>query len=96
VHAISYKAIREFAAVHADAGPVLNNWYRVTARCTWSNFAELKRVFESADWVSPYVVFNLVGNKYRLVAEINFRSQTLFIRHILTHRQYDQEGWKRS
>jgi mRNA interferase HigB len=96
VHVISYKAIREAKAARPDAGPALDNWYRVAARCRWESFRELKQVFGSADWVKPSVVFNVAGNKYRLIAEINFRSQTLFIRHILSHAEYAGGKWKKS
>jgi len=95
VHIISYKAIREFKAARPEAGPALDNWYRVSAACNWRSFAELRQVFGSADWVKPYVVFDIAGNKYRLVAEINFRSQTLFIRHILTHQEFTKGEWKK-
>ncbi len=96
VHVISYKAIREFKAARPDAGPALDNWYRASANCQWKSFREVRQVFGSADWVKPYVVFNVAGNKYRLIAEINFRSQTLFIRHILTHQEYAEGRWKKS
>ncbi|HXW16154.1 MAG TPA: type II toxin-antitoxin system HigB family toxin [Terriglobia bacterium] len=94
VHVISYKAIREFKAARRDAGPALDNWYRVSSACKWTSFAEVKQVLGNADWVKPYVVFNIAGNKYRLIAEINFRSQTLFIRHILPHQEYAEGKWK--
>ncbi len=87
MHVITYKAIRKFKSVHAEAGQPLDSWHRVSGGCRWTSLAELKRVFGTADWVEPYVVFNIAGNKYRLIAEINFRSQTLFIRHILTHQE---------
>ncbi len=96
VHVISYRAIREYSAARPDAGPALDNWYRVAANCKWKSFAEVRQVFGSADWVSPYVVFNIAGNKYRLIAKINFRSQTLFIRHILTHQEYSEGNWRMS
>jgi mRNA interferase HigB len=96
VHVISYKAIREYKAARPDAGPSLDNWYRVTASCKWRSFAELRQVFASADWLNPYVAFNIAGNKHRLIAEINFRSQTLFIRRIMNHREYSQGKWKSS
>jgi mRNA interferase HigB len=95
VHVISYKAIREFKVARPDAGPALDNWYRVSRVGKWASFAEVKLVLGSADWVKPYVVFNIAGNKYRLIAEINFRSQTLFIRHILTHQEYVEGKWKK-
>ncbi len=95
VHVISYKAIREFKAAHPDSGQALDFWYRVAAGCEWSSFGEVRQVFGSADWVRPHVVFNIAGNKYRLIAEINFRSQTLFIRQILSHQDYVEGKWKR-
>jgi len=96
VHVISHKAIREYKAARPDAESGLDNWYRAATSGKWNNFVELKKEFGSADWVWPYVVFNIAGNKYRLIAEINFRSQTLFIRHIPTHAEYTQGKWKKS
>lgn len=96
MHIISYKAIREFKVGRPDAESGLDNWYRVAASSKWNNFVELKKEFGSADWVNPYVIFNIAGNKYRLIAEINFRSQTLFIRDILTHNEYAEGKWKKS
>lgn len=96
MHVISYKAIREYKAARPDAESGLDNWYRVAASSKWINFVELKKEFGSADWVRPYVIFNIAGNKYRLIAEINFRGQTLFIRHILTHDEYSEGKWKKS
>jgi mRNA interferase HigB len=95
VHVISYKAIRDFKAARPEAGTPLDNWYRVSARCKWRSFGEVKQVFGTADWVKPYVVFDIAGNKYRLIAEVNFRSQTLFIRHILIHQEYAEGKWKK-
>ena len=95
MHVISYRAIREHKAKHAGSATSLDSWYRVTAACRWENFAELKQVFGTADFVAPYVVFNVGGNKYRLIAEVNFRSKTLFIRQILTHKEYDEGKWRK-
>jgi mRNA interferase HigB len=94
VHVISYKAIRSFTAERPDSRPSLDNWYRVASSSRWVSFAEIRQTFSSADWVTPYVVFNIGGNKYRLIAEVNFRSQTLFIRHILTHAEYSEGKWR--
>ena len=96
MHVISYKAIREYKRARPEAGSALDNWYRVASSSRWASFGELRKVFGSADWVNPYVVFNIRGNRYRLIAEVNFRSQTLFIRHILTHDEYAEGKWKKS
>jgi len=48
----------------------------------------------SADGVGKYTVFNIKGNAYRLIVEINYRSRRLFLRHVLTHAEYDKGAWK--
>lgn len=94
MHIISRKNLRLFALAHADAEAPLDTWYRAAKVALWKNFAELKLAFPSADLVGLYTVFNIKGNHYRLIAEINYRSGTVFIRHILTHADYDKGNWK--
>jgi mRNA interferase HigB len=95
VHVVSYKAIRVFCARHPEAREPLDRWYRIAKRADWAHFAAVKHTFNSADFVSGYIVFDIGGNKYRLISEMNFRRKVLFIRHVLTHREYDQGAWKR-
>jgi mRNA interferase HigB len=57
--------------------------------------ADVRRTFSSADAVSKWTVFNIKGNQYRLIAEINYLSGRLYVRHVLTHSEYDRGGWKR-
>jgi len=54
----------------------------------------MKRTFQTADFVAPYVVFDVGGNKYRLIAEIGFGRRVLFIRGIMTHKEYERGAWK--
>jgi mRNA interferase HigB len=77
VHVVSHKAIRLFCAAHPHASTPLDHWYRVAKRAGWTNLAEVKQTFNSADFVAPYVVFDIGGNKYRLMAEINFTRRVL-------------------
>jgi mRNA interferase HigB len=56
----------------------------------------VKQSFNTADFVAPYIVFDIGGNKYRLIAEINFGRSVLFIRRIMTHKEYMKGGWKKS
>lgn len=95
MHVISYKAIREFVAEHADAEEALRAWYKAAGKAKWSNLSEVKREFPHADLVGRFTVFNIKGNRYRLIAEINYRSQILFVRYVLTHAEYDRGRWKR-
>jgi len=54
----------------------------------------VKRVYPSADLVGRYTVFNIRGNKYRLIARVVYRSQTVFVVAIMTHEEYDLGNWK--
>ena len=94
MHVISFKRIREFFSAHRDAESSLTAWYKTTKKANWQNLAELKAVYPPADSVSEYTVFNIRGNKYRLIARINYRSQTLFVRSVMTHEEYDLGKWK--
>ena len=58
------------------------------------NFAELKELFPSADQVANKTVFNIGGNKYRLIAALHYNRGRVYIRAILTHREYDKGNWK--
>ena len=91
---ISLKRIREFSFTHRDAGPSLMAWYKTAKKCNWQSLAELRKVYPSADSVGRYTVFNIRGNKYRLIARIVYRSQTLFVVAVMTHEEYNLGKWK--
>jgi len=94
MNVISFKRIRDFSEIHRDAASSLKAWYTVVRKSTWRTLAEVKQVYPNADLVERYTVFNIKGNNYRLVARIVYRSQTVFIIGIMTHREYDLEKWK--
>jgi mRNA interferase HigB len=95
MHIISRKRLLLFSAIHADAEAPLDTCYRAAKTAQWKNLAELKLIFPSADLAGKYTVFNIKGNHYRLIAEINYRGGTIFVRYILTHADYDKGNWKR-
>ena len=94
MNVISYKRLREFASLYKDAATSLRAWYTVVKAANWQNLAEVKKVYPAADLVGRYTVFNIKGNKYRLIARIVYRSQTVFIIEVLTHEEYDLGKWK--
>jgi mRNA interferase HigB len=59
------------------------------------SFAELRTAFPSADKVQDWIVFNIGGNKYRLITVIHFNRSRVYIRHVLTHAEYDRGDWKK-
>ena len=94
MNVISLKRILGFSSSHRDADASLRAWYKTAKKAHWRNLAELKQTYPSADLVGRYTVFNISGNKYRLIARIVYRSQTLFIVAIMTHEEYDLGKWK--
>jgi mRNA interferase HigB len=92
---ISHRAIVDFGRTHTDSLAPLNAWYHTTLRAEWRNFAELREVFPHADQVDRCTVFNIGGNKYRLIARVNYETQKAFVLKILTHPEYTRGAWKR-
>ncbi len=95
MHIITRKRIQEFVAKYPDSQSALDNWYGIVKNAEYTSFSELREHFRSADYVDGFVIFNIGGNKYRLIAAIHFNRQKVYIRHILTHQEYDREKWKR-
>lgn len=88
---ISKSIITEFSKKHGDAVGPLNEWWKKTKEADWSEFQDVKETFASVDYVgNDRYVFNIKGNKYRLVAMIFFDIRTVFIRFIDTHAEYDK------
>jgi mRNA interferase HigB len=95
MHVISRKRLKEAALRHPDVETALDAWFRIARRAAWNDLAEVRKTLATADAVEKWTVFNIKGNKYRLVTEMNYRSQRIYIRHVLTHAEYDREKWKR-
>jgi mRNA interferase HigB len=94
VHVVSRKRILEFAAKHPDSRSALLAWFKIMSTTNYRNFADLRRTFASADQVSDLTVFNISGNKYRLIAAIHYNRQKVYIRNILKHADYDRGLWR--
>lgn len=94
MNVISYKRIRQFSSTYRDAEIPLRAWFTTAKKANWQILSELKQVYPSADLVGRYTVFNIKGNKYRLIARIVYRSQTLFVVAVMTHEEYDLGKWK--
>jgi mRNA interferase HigB len=91
---ITRKRLKDFAVAHPDIKSVLQHWYALIKAGTFQSFAELRTVFPSADQVGKLIVFNIGGNKVRLITAIHYNRQKVYIRAILTHAEYDEGKWK--
>ena len=91
---ISNKALREFAAAHPDALVPLQVGRRLIERGDYGSFAALRTTFVAVDKVGEVFVFNIGGNRYRLVAGVDFAHRRVFVKAVLTHSEYDKGKWK--
>lgn len=91
---ISKAAIREFTATQPEAVEPLMHWYQIAKLATWNSIGAVRLDFPHADAVGIFTVFNIAGNKYRLITVIKYLWQVVYIRAILTHQQYNRGRWK--
>ncbi|MEA5578301.1 type II toxin-antitoxin system HigB family toxin [Anabaena sp. UHCC 0451] len=94
MHVITRKRLNEFAKIHSDTKNALSQWYQLVKENEFTSFVELREMFPSADQVGKLTVFNIGGNKIRLIAAIHYNRQKIYIRAVLTHPEYDQGKWK--
>jgi mRNA interferase HigB len=94
MNTISLKKIREFVELHPDSKSSLTAWYKMAKKARWRSLAAVRELYPHADLVGKYTIFNIRGNHYRLIAEINYQYQQILIREILTHEEYDNDKWK--
>ncbi|MFM6975789.1 MAG: type II toxin-antitoxin system HigB family toxin [Sphingobacteriaceae bacterium] len=88
---IAKKVLRDFWEAHADSKEQLKSWYRETCNANWKEPNEIKNEYPSASFLAQNrVVFNIKGNKYRLIVKINYDYQMMWIRFIGTHSEYDK------
>lgn len=87
---ISNKALREIAAAHADTDGPLQDFRRLVEKGSYGNFADRRAAFSTVHKVGPLYVFNIGGNKYRLVSALSLKVQALWVKAVLTHVEYDK------
>jgi mRNA interferase HigB len=95
MHVISRKKLKEAALRYGNLEGRLDAWFRIAKKATWKSLADVRKTFATADAVGKWTIFNIQGNHYRLIVEINYTSGRIYIRHVLSHAEYDRGGWKR-
>jgi mRNA interferase HigB len=94
MHIFSKKALRDFWTKHPQAEGPLKSWFSNVSHAKWKMFADVKKDYGSVDLVGSYLVFNIGGNKYRLIAPVHYKGARVYVRAVLTHDEYDQDDWK--
>ena len=104
MHIISRKKLLEAGKQRrTKAAAQLDSWYRIAKRARWESLEDVRRTYPHADGVTVgkgdqkrvYTVFNIRGNDFRLITEIFYDDETVLIRHVLTHTEYDKGDWKK-
>jgi mRNA interferase HigB len=97
---IKESAIRGYWRLHPDAEPALATWIAASRAANWANLMDVRAEFPAADGVkvasgNTVTVFNIGGNKFRLVVSINYKWGIIYVREFLTHAEYSKDFWKR-
>ena len=99
MHVISYRTLREFADEHSDSQAPLKTWHKVAGTAKWLDIVDVKAVYPQADAVGKCTVFNIAGNDFRLVVQIDYAAQVIYIKKVMTHAEYSRKNgglWKKS
>ncbi len=91
---ISKKKLRAFWQAYPAAQRPLQEWYDFTAEAAWGNFTEVRNTFRHADVYCDCVIFDIKGNDYRLIAIPLYQAHRVYVRHVLTHKEYDKGAWQ--
>lgn len=94
MHVITQKRIQDAKTAHPECQSALDGWLRIMQKQSFNNFSELKNTFSSVDCVNGKYVFDVGGNKLRIIASIHFNAQRIFILDVLAHAEYDKGRWK--
>ena len=94
MHIISRKTLHQFWEQHPDSESALARWCKIVQRNDFTSFETLRATFPTVDKVGDCIVFNIGGNKYRLITASHFNRCKVYIRHVLTHQEYDRGAWK--
>jgi len=95
MHIITRKRLNEFAEKYPETKSALAHWYKLAKQNDFTSFSELKLIFLGADQVGKLTVFNIGGNKVRLVSAIHYNRNKIYIRAVLTHTEYDESKWRK-
>jgi mRNA interferase HigB len=96
MHVISQRTLRLFWERHPTTESSLRAWYHVVRKADWRHPDDIKNTFgRRVDQYRQFTIFDIGGNKCRLIAVVNFQNRRLFVRGVLTHPEYDRGDWKK-
>jgi mRNA interferase HigB len=94
MHLISISRLRVFISQYPDVENQIEDWDIIVRSADWQNLIEVQQTYSSAEAVGNFTVFNIKGNRYRLIVSIDYQKQIVYFKYFLTHAEYDKEKWK--
>lgn len=95
MHVITRSRLLKAAEQYGDCAEALDAWYRLVKNGEFTTFADLRQTFGSVDKVGDLYVFNVGGNKHRVICAVHLNRGKVYIRHVLDHAEYDRGAWKK-
>jgi mRNA interferase HigB len=91
---MSIRNLRQAASQYPDAQQQIEDWYNIVRKSSWANLEEVRQIYREAEAVGNFTVFNIKGNRYRLIVDIDYESGVIYFKYFLTHADYDKDRWK--
>lgn len=94
MHLISAGKLKEAASEYSDTVEIVKNFAKKVELSSWQNLIEVQADYRSAEAVGNFTVFNIKGNRYRLILSIDYEAQIAYLKYFLTHAKYSKDDWK--
>jgi mRNA interferase HigB len=94
MHLISAGKLKEAASAYSDAVEIAKNFAKKVELSSWQNLIEVQTDYRNAEAVGNFTVFNIKGNRYRLILSIDYEAQIAYFKYFLTHAEYSKDDWK--
>ncbi len=94
MHLITIRNLRQDSVVYPDVEKQIKDWYDVVKVAEWQSLIEVQVIYRDAEAVGNFTVFNIKGNKYRLIVSIDYEAQLIYYKYFLTHAEYNRDSWK--
>ena len=93
MHIVSRRGLEQLISLHPETRSALSRWYSIVSRVRWERFEDVRATFSSVDRVGEVLIFNVMGGNFRLIATISSGYQRLYLKALLTHKEYDRKEW---
>ncbi|MCP5109742.1 MAG: type II toxin-antitoxin system HigB family toxin [bacterium] len=93
MNVVSRRGLIDATGRHPDALDEVLTWYKIARKATWKGLHEVRRTYPTVDQVGDVLIFNIRGNRYRLITRVSYQAGRLYVKGLLTHSEYDRKEW---